>query len=478
MSSEPAVRAVGLGKCYELYRQPQDRLKQILARGRRRYYREFWALRDVSFEIPRGGTLGIVGRNGSGKSTLLQLVAGTLAASAGSVEVRGRIAPLLELGTGFNSRVQRPRERLSQRRAARPLQDEIGARFDAIARFADIGEFIDQPVKVYSSGMHVRLAFAVATAVEPEVFILDEALAVGDARFQLACYERIQRMLDNGTTLLFVSHDGNAVKRLCERCLVLEAGPGRLRRRAEPGAQRLQPHPLRARHAAHAADPRERANVPPPHDVHAGADTLAKEYRYGSGKGRITSIALLDADGTASLLFETGTRVVVRCTVEVEQPVARPVFALRIKNDRGVEVYGTNTHFQGQTLPPLDPGARLTVEFTQEMVLMAGSYFSPSRSSSWSAKRSSRSTAATTCSSSASPPSTAASASPTCARRSPSGRRPATRTEPRAMPAVEIEALRLLAMIRRRPWRAVVAAEARRDPDRFGAITGRKAPPR
>jgi len=375
MSSEPAVRAVGLGKCYELYRQPQDRLKQILARGRRRYYREFWALRDVSFEIPPGGTLGIVGRNGSGKSTLLQLVAGTLAASAGSVEVRGRIAPLLELGTGFNSEFS-GRENVYLNGALLGLsQDEIGARFDSIASFADIGEFIDQPEKVYSSGMHVRLAFAVATAVEPEVFILDEALAVGDARFQLACYERIQRMLDNGTTLLFVSHDGNAVKRLCERCLVLDAGQVVFDGAPNP-ALNAYSRILFARDTPPTPPTRAaRANVPPPPDLHAGADTLAKEYRYGSGKGRITGIVMLDAAGAASLLFETGTRVVVRCTVEVEQPVSRPVFALRIKNDRGVEVYGTNTYFQGQTLPPLDPGARLTVEFTQEMVLMAGSYF-------------------------------------------------------------------------------------------------------
>jgi ABC-type polysaccharide/polyol phosphate transport system ATPase subunit len=374
MSSELAIRAVDLGKCYHLYRQPQDRLKQILVGNRHRYYREFWALRDVSFELERGGTLGIVGRNGSGKSTLLQLVAGTLAASAGSVAVHGRIAPLLELGTGFNPEFT-GRENVFLNGALLGLsQDEVAARFEAIAAFADIGEFIDQPVKIYSSGMYVRLAFAVATAVEPDVFILDEALAVGDARFQLACYARIQRLLDRGTTLLFVSHDGNAVKRLCQRALVLEGG--RVAFDGEPNAalnaySRLlfssdtPPRPA-TRRAATAAEAES---------VHAGDATLPKEYRYGSGKGRITSIVVLDAEGRPVLLFETGSRITVRCTVDVAQAVAQPVFALRIKNDRGIEVYATNTYFQGQTVEPLEAGARLVVEFAQDMVIMPGTYF-------------------------------------------------------------------------------------------------------
>lgn len=371
MSSEPAVRAVGLGKCYHLYERPQDRLKQMLAGGRRRYYREFWALRDLSFEVPRGGTLGIVGRNGSGKSTLLQLVAGTLTASAGSVETRGRLAPLLELGTGFNPEFS-GRENVFLNGALLGLtQDEIAARFDAIAGFADIGDFIDQPVKVYSSGMYVRLAFAVATAVEPDVLVLDEALAVGDARFQLACYERIQRMLGNGMTLLFVSHDGNAVKRLCERAIVLDGGRmaydglpnDALNRYSRLLFARDLPAP--APDVAAAAGP----------IVHAGGETMPKEYRYGSGEARITSIALLNGRGAPELSFETGEPVTVRCTVHADAAVEAPVFALRIKNDRGLEVYGTNTHFQNQTVAALAAGETLVVEFAQDMALMPGSYF-------------------------------------------------------------------------------------------------------
>lgn len=370
MPTDLAVRADGLGKCYHLYERPQDRLKQILRGGRHRYYREFWALRDVSFELPRGGTLGIVGRNGSGKSTLLQLVAGTLTPTSGAVAITGRVAPLLELGTGFNPEFT-GRENVYLNGALLGLaREEIDARFDAIAGFADIGAFIDQPVKVYSSGMYVRLAFAVATAVEPDVLVLDEALAVGDARFQLACYERIQRMLDNGMTLLFVSHDGNAVKRLCERALVLEGG-----RVAFDGAPNAALNAYSRLLFAGPAPPPPAGAAAPAGALHAGLDTLPHEYRYGSGKGRITSIVVLGAAGEATLSVETGSRVVVRCAVAVEQPVARPVFALRFKDDKGVEVYGTNTHFQNETLAPLDAGARLGVDFTLEMVLMPGSYF-------------------------------------------------------------------------------------------------------
>ena len=380
MSSELAVRAVGLGKSYHLYDRPQDRLKQILAGGRRRYYREFWALRDCSFELPRGGTLGIVGRNGSGKSTLLQLVAGTLTPTEGHVEVHGRVAPLLELGTGFNPEFT-GRENVFLNGAVLGLaRDEVAARFDAIARFADIGDFIDQPVKVYSSGMVVRLAFAVATAVEPDILVLDEALAVGDARFQLACYERIQGMLARGMTLLFVSHDGNAVKRLCAHALVLDGG--RLAYAGAPNdALNVYSRILFARDLS--AEPAEPAAAPPTAPaadegaaaVHAGDATLPKEYRYGSGEARVTSITLLDAHDRPARVFETGTRLTVRCTVRAEAAVAAPVFALRIKNDRGVEVYGTNTHFQNQPVAPLAAGEEVAVEFIQDLTLIAGTFF-------------------------------------------------------------------------------------------------------
>ena len=229
MSSEAqtthwAIRAQGVGKTYRLYDKPHHRLLQSLWRGRKSYYREFAALHNISFELERGQTLGIIGRNGAGKSTLLQIICGTLHPSAGNVQVRGRIAALLELGTGFNPEFT-GRENIAINAAILGLsQREISERLDDIIAFADIGTFIDQPVKTYSSGMYVRLAFAVVVHVNPDILIVDEALAVGDALFQAKCMTRMRRMLDDGLTLLFISHDISAVKALCQRTLWIDHG--------------------------------------------------------------------------------------------------------------------------------------------------------------------------------------------------------------------------------------------------------------
>ena len=224
MSSDPIIDVRNVSKHYPIYARPADRLLQMLARGRRRYYREFRALDDVSFAVERGQTLGVIGRNGAGKLTLLQIVCGTLAPTAGSVQVNGRIAALLELGTGFNPEFS-GRDNLAINAAILGLSPEqIAARTDDILAFADIGEFIDQPVKTYSSGMYVRLAFSVAIHVSPDILIVDEALAVGDAFFQTKCMQRMKRMLDDGVTMLFISHDIAAVKALCRQVLWLERG--------------------------------------------------------------------------------------------------------------------------------------------------------------------------------------------------------------------------------------------------------------
>ena len=233
MSSDIAIRVSALGKCYQIYGRPQDRLKQSLWLGRRRFYREFWALRDATFDVRRGEAVGIIGRNGSGKSTLLQIVAGTVAPSTGDVEVNGRVAALLELGSGFNPEFS-GRENVFLNGAILGMPPgEIAARFDEIASFADIGEFIEQPVKIYSSGMLVRLAFAVQAFLKPDVLIVDEALAVGDLAYQHKCMRRIRQLLDGGTTLLLVSHGLDMVKRFCDRGLWLDEG--RLRYSGDAG---------------------------------------------------------------------------------------------------------------------------------------------------------------------------------------------------------------------------------------------------
>lgn len=224
MSSEIAIRVDHLGKCYQIYDKPHHRLLQMLVRNRRKYYRDFWALKDVSFEVKRGETVGIVGRNGSGKSTLLQLICSTLHPTCGNLVTDGRIAALLELGSGFNPEFT-GRENAYMNAAILGLSKaETDSRYDAIAAFADIGDFIDQPVKTYSSGMVVRLAFAVAINVDPQILVVDEALSVGDERFQRKCFSRIEEIKNSGATVLFVSHSGTTVVELCDRAILLDRG--------------------------------------------------------------------------------------------------------------------------------------------------------------------------------------------------------------------------------------------------------------
>lgn len=224
MSSELAISVTSLGKCFHIYDKPRDRLLQMFSRGRKQYFREFWALSEVSFEVKKGETVGIVGRNGSGKSTLLQLICGTLNPTHGSIVTNGRIAALLELGSGFNPEFS-GRENVYLNAAVLGLtRAETEARFADIEAFAEIGEFIDQPVKTYSSGMMVRLAFAVAINVDPQILIVDEALSVGDELFQRKCFARIEAIKASGATILFVSHSGSTVVELCDRAILLDSG--------------------------------------------------------------------------------------------------------------------------------------------------------------------------------------------------------------------------------------------------------------
>jgi lipopolysaccharide transport system ATP-binding protein len=224
LASDVAISVHGLGKCYRIYDCPKDRLKQALFRGRRQYFREFWALRHVSLAIRRGETVGIMGRNGCGKSTLLQLVCGTLAPTVGQIQIDGRIAALLELGAGFN-REFTGRDNVYTNAAILGLShDEIDARYQDIVAFAELGDFIDRPVKTYSSGMYVRLAFAVAISIEPDILVVDEALAVGDEAFQRKCYSRIRAIQERGGTILLVSHASGVIVELCNRAVLLDRG--------------------------------------------------------------------------------------------------------------------------------------------------------------------------------------------------------------------------------------------------------------
>lgn len=316
-----AIKVSNLSKCYQIYDAPRDRLKQFIVPRLQKivkdvptqYFLEFWALKDVSFEVKRGETVGIIGRNGSGKSTLLQMICGTLNPTSGSIQTNGRIAALLELGSGFNPEFT-GRENVHLSATVLGLsENEINARFDDIAAFADIGEFIEQPVKTYSSGMFIRLAFAVNIVSEPDIMIVDEALAVGDMNFQAKCITALTRTQERGATVLFVSHDVGSVKSLCSRGIWLEHGMVKAIGKAPDVADLYVRNMREEMNAAQRKSIRESTSVEisepsleneqikkPAGVVFKRSEEFEKkvaEFRYGTGDARITYVEMVGLDG-------------------------------------------------------------------------------------------------------------------------------------------------------------------------------------
>lgn len=363
MSSEVVIRVEGLGKCYHVYQRPQDRLFQMFLGRRKTLFKEFWAVRDVSFEIGRGEAVGIVGRNGSGKSTLLQMICGTLPPTTGFVSVSGRVAALLELGSGFNPEFT-GRENVYLNGAILGLSEaEIRERFDEIELFAGIGDFIDQPVKTYSSGMLVRLAFAVQVCVEPDVLVVDEALAVGDALFQKRCFERMERLRVNGTTLLFVSHDQESIRTLTDRAIFLHNGGVRY---VGSSAQTLLEyrrllHEEETKELSRAADwLRERSEQSV--GVNAGVQAASAQApgdasSFGDLDAEVTGVAILDASGNACTHFDPRDNVIVQVSCVANQPLSNLNVSLRIRNKEGVKIYSWGTLNQDIAMLAEDGGA-------------------------------------------------------------------------------------------------------------------------
>jgi len=222
--AEYVLRTSGLGKCFQTYERPVHRLVQALYKDKKKLYEEFWALRDVSIEVGKGETFGLIGKNGSGKSTLLQLVAGTLTPSQGSVDINGRISAILELGAGFNPEFTGIENARLNAAILGMSREEVDSKLPGITEFSELGDFVYRPVKTYSSGMYIRLAFSISINMEPEVLIIDEALAVGDVRFQRKCFRKLEQMRTNGVTILFVTHATDSVIALCDRALLLDNG--------------------------------------------------------------------------------------------------------------------------------------------------------------------------------------------------------------------------------------------------------------
>lgn len=384
-SDDVVISARNLTKTYRIFPHASDRIKEALMFGHRRFHREFTALQDVSFEIKKGETVGIIGRNGSGKSTLLQLICGILKPTSGEVRVTGRVSALLELGSGFSPEFT-GRENVYFQGAIMGIpQDEIDAKFDGIATFADIGEFIDQPVRTYSSGMYVRLAFAVAISVAPDVLVVDEALAVGDAKFQAKCFRRLEKLRNDGATILIVSHAIEQITRLSDMVLLLDQGQLVTAGEAGPAISRYlnllfdgstQDGISTAAHRGSGADlasfgahdASERYHLRPAYNPH--------EYRWGD-RGAVILDFLLQAGGAthvASIGHESKS-VAVRLKVLFMRDVGRPVFGLTVKLQDGVTLCGVNSIGQEEISGARKVGELVFVEFLLSPHLVPGDYF-------------------------------------------------------------------------------------------------------
>ena len=371
LDRDTVIQCKDLGKCYQIYNNPKDRLKQAIWRGKRQYFREFWALRDVNFEVRRGESLGIIGRNGSGKSTLLQLICGTLTPTEGTIRTKGRIAALLELGSGFNPEFTGLENIYLNASMLGLSKDKTDKQLDDILSFADIGDFLDQPVKTYSSGMAVRLAFAVIAHVDADILVVDEALAVGDAFFTQKCMRFINRFKSEHS-LLFVSHDAAAVTTLCDKALFLSQGSQIILDKPKKAldcymkdfysaAQTVNAHSKSGEsHTTIEIDESCTANpkdwidyrkdiinssgTPNLLEISQFSECLLSAESFGNGKATISSAELIDFATKKSLLIgKGGERTILRITALALETISRPIIGFLLKNDKGLTLLGDNT---------------------------------------------------------------------------------------------------------------------------------------
>lgn len=399
--SDTVIQVNNLGKSYNIYKRPQDRLKQsvlprlqqLVGRPPQRYFREFWALRNVSFEVEKGETIGIIGRNGSGKSTLLQLICGTLNPTTGTVKTQGRIAALLELGSGFNPEFS-GRENVYLNGAILGLsKEEIDSRFDDIAAFADIGEFIEQPVKIYSSGMVMRLAFAVQAMVDPDILVVDEALAVGDEKFRRKCFARLEELRSGGTSILFVSHSGPQIMELCQRVLLLEHGMRLLYTQplqavrayqkliyAPEEEQKKLVQEYRALDQADVNPVRLEATVatvPEENDPASFDPGLLPETTefYPKQGAEIHSFRILDSKGRTVNILKPDQNYQFEVSGQFLSDNAGIYFGIHIRTVSGVIITGQRYPGSGSFIGQVRAGESFRIKYGFQMSLVPGAYF-------------------------------------------------------------------------------------------------------
>lgn len=401
LSDQIVIDVRDISKRYEIYAHPRDRLKQLtlprlyqsgqllaasLGLGKQSappaYFREFWALKNVSFQVRRGETLGIIGRNGSGKSTLLQILAGTLAPTSGEAVVQGRIAALLELGSGFNPEFSGRENVFLNGRILGLSQKEVKDRYDQIVEFADIGEFIDEPVKTYSSGMFLRLAFAVQAHIDASIVIIDEALAVGDIFFRQKCYTRLEQLKAAGAAILLVSHSMPDIEQYCERAILLDHGTARFMGSSSEAAKhyyqlhnnQIAQHPSTTPSSTESfftTQSTATIDLPPPEAFL----NLNGKAQVSNGQAKCTGVALCNVAGQPSNNFRQGDTAVFYFEFELNDNIGVPICGIIIKNERGVIVHGKNSwQYEGGAPHSLGPGSRILCRQEVKLDLGPGEY--------------------------------------------------------------------------------------------------------
>ena len=365
--SEIAIQVKHLDKMYKLYNKPSDRLRETL--GLKVPVREHYALRDVNFQVERGETVGIIGTNGSGKSTILKIITGVLNPTAGEVTVSGRISALLELGAGFNMEYTGIENIYLNGTMMGFSREEVDARLQDILDFADIGDFVYQPVKAYSSGMFVRLAFAVAINIDPEILIVDEALSVGDVFFQAKCYRKFEEFKKMGRTILFVSHDLSSISRYCDRVILLNKGV-----KMEEGSPKqmvdMYKQLLVGQDPAKAEENKETQKENWSEQFQVNPNML----EYGSKLAEIVDFAVLDEKGLCTNTIEKGSSFQIKMKVVFHESIQEPIMAYTFKDIKGTEITGTNTLFEKMAVEHSEAGDTCTVTFRQDMFLQGGEY--------------------------------------------------------------------------------------------------------
>lgn len=375
MSDKNVISVQHLSKMYKLYDKPSDRLKESLGLSRKKKYREHYALHDVNFNIHEGECVGIIGVNGSGKSTILKIITGVLAPTTGEVKVNGRISALLELGAGFNMEYSGLENVYLNGTMIGFSEEEIDAKLDDILAFADIGDYIHQPVKTYSSGMFVRLAFAVAINIDPEILIVDEALSVGDVFFQAKCYHKFEEFKKQGKTILFVTHDLSSVSKYCDRVILLNKGV-----KLDEGSPKEMVDLYKQLLVGQ--EPVKQKTDGDEGLAKAAVTSISHEHflpnpntlEYGDKQAEIVDFAIKDDKGMFTNTIEKGSTFQILMKVRFNEQIQEPIMAYTFKNIRGTELTGTNTLFEKAEVPEPAPGGCCTVTFTQKMDLQGGEY--------------------------------------------------------------------------------------------------------